>query len=123
MKVRFDKHGFYHPSFGRIGRGKNNGQWYTLPSVFGEKETITVPLMDNTSKPPRKVGEKKIERYKFLPQTAEVLEDKDFTAIKQEAEEEGKEPPKAVSPARAADADDHMPAGKKTTGKKSAPAK
>ena len=121
MKVRFDKHGFYHPSFGRIGRGKNKGQWYTLPNVFAETEEITVPVMDPTTRPPRKVSEKKIKRFKYLPRTAEVLEDKAFVAIREEAEEKGDEPPKAIPPARASDAEDHLPAGKKTTGKKSTP--
>ena len=32
IKVRFDKAGYYHPAFGRLGRGdKGSGAIYTLP--------------------------------------------------------------------------------------------
>lgn len=110
MKVKFGKNGFIHPAYGRLGRGNNSGQWYTLPAVFGEKETITVPLMDHTSKPPRKVGEKEITRYKYLPQSAEVLEDDDFEGMKKEIEEDGDEPPKAIRPKPASDASEYLPA-------------
>jgi hypothetical protein len=34
INVRFDKVGFYHPAFGRMGRGKNAGRVYTLPDFF-----------------------------------------------------------------------------------------
>lgn len=37
IQVQFDKHGWYHPAFGRLGRGdKNRGVVYTLPDVFAE---------------------------------------------------------------------------------------
>lgn len=112
MKVKFDKHGFYHPAFGRLGRGNGAGSWYTLPAVFAEKETITVPLMDNTSKPPRHVGDKEVTRFKFLPQSATVLkDDKDFEAMQKQAEEDGEEPLKAVRPKPASDASEYMPTG------------
>lgn len=35
INVRFDKNGFYHPAFGRMGRGKNAGRVYSLPDFFG----------------------------------------------------------------------------------------
>ena len=110
MKVKFDKHGFYHPAFGRLGRGNGGGLWYTLPSVFAEQEDIVVPLMDNTSKPPRKVGEKKITRYKYLPQSATIFkEDAEFEAMQKQLEDEGEEVPKAVRPKQASDAGEYMP--------------
>ncbi len=34
INVRFDKVGFYHPAYGRMGRGKNAGRVYTLPDFF-----------------------------------------------------------------------------------------
>jgi hypothetical protein len=34
INVRFDKSGFYHPAFGRMGRGKNAGRVYSLPDFF-----------------------------------------------------------------------------------------
>ena len=37
INVRFDKAGFYHPAFGRMGRGKNAGRVYTLPEFFAEE--------------------------------------------------------------------------------------
>ena len=112
MKVKFDKHGFYHPAFGRLGRGNQRNVWYTLPSVFAEKETLKVPIMDNTSKPARQVGEKEITRYKFLPQSATIfVEDAEFEAMARELEEQGEEPPKAVRPKPASDASEYMPAG------------
>lgn len=35
INVRFDKAGFYHPAYGRMGRGKNAGRVYALPDFFG----------------------------------------------------------------------------------------
>lgn len=35
INVRFDKNGFYHPAYGRMGRGKQAGRVYTLPDFFG----------------------------------------------------------------------------------------
>lgn len=37
INVRFDKVGFYHPAFGRMGRGKNAGRVYSLPDLFAEQ--------------------------------------------------------------------------------------
>lgn len=38
IQVQFDKHGWYHPAFGRLGRGdKNRNVVYTLPDAFGEE--------------------------------------------------------------------------------------
>jgi len=34
INVRFDKAGFYHPAYGRMGRGKNAGRVYALPDFF-----------------------------------------------------------------------------------------
>ena len=34
INVRFDKNGFYHPAYGRMGRGRNLGSVYTLPDFF-----------------------------------------------------------------------------------------
>lgn len=36
MKVRFSKNGFFHPAFGRMGRGKQAGDVYELDDeIFG----------------------------------------------------------------------------------------
>lgn len=40
INVRFDKVGFYHSAYGRMGRGKNAGRVYTLPDVFGEEGNL-----------------------------------------------------------------------------------
>ena len=37
IQVMFDKNGFYHDAFGRMGRGKQSGVVYTLPDVFKEQ--------------------------------------------------------------------------------------
>ncbi len=37
INVRFDKNGFYHPAYGRLGRGKNAGHIYSLPDFFGDE--------------------------------------------------------------------------------------
>lgn len=87
IRVRFDKNGFNHPAFGRLGRGKNQGRVYVLPDQFGERETIKVPIMDQTSKPPRQTGEKEITRYKFIPSTAEIIEDRVVHELEQAANE------------------------------------
>ena len=37
INVRFDKVGFYHPAYGRMGRGKNAGRVYALPDFFASE--------------------------------------------------------------------------------------
>lgn len=38
IQVQFDKHGWYHPAFGRLGRGdKSRGKIYSLPDAFAEE--------------------------------------------------------------------------------------
>jgi len=98
IRVRFDNNGWYHPAYGRLGRGKDAGQVYRLPDMFSETETIKVPVMDRTSKPPRQIGEKEITRYKHLPQSAKILDDEAWEAELEEAAEHNEEPPKAVTP-------------------------
>jgi hypothetical protein len=34
INVRFNRRGFYHPAFGRMGRGSNAGKVYSLPDAF-----------------------------------------------------------------------------------------
>lgn len=34
VEVVFGKNGFYHPAYGRLGRGDNRGQVYSLPDNF-----------------------------------------------------------------------------------------
>ena len=109
MKVKFDKHGFYHAAYGRLGRGNSVNQWYTLPAVFGEKETIKVPIYDPTSKPKREVDTKTITRYKYLPQSATILEEADFDGMKKQLEDDGEDAPKAIKPKAASDAGEHLP--------------
>lgn len=53
ITVKFDKNGFYHPVYGRMGRGRFAGMIYTLPDAFAE------------------VG--------MLPATAEVIQSEDLT--------------------------------------------
>jgi hypothetical protein len=68
VNVRFDKNGFYHPAFGRMGRGKNAGRVYSLPDFF---------VKDG-----------------HLPATAEIIEDK--SKLEEILEEEGQ--PKPIKP-------------------------
>lgn len=42
INVRFDKVGFYHPAYGRMGRGKNAGRVYTLPDFFADEGKLPV---------------------------------------------------------------------------------
>lgn len=65
INVRFGKNGFYHPAFGRMGRGKNAGRVYTLPDFF--------------------VSEGK------LPASVEIIEDK--AQLEEILEEEGQTKP------------------------------
>lgn len=65
INVRFDKVGFYHPAFGRMGRGKNAGRVYTLPDFFAAEGK--------------------------LPASAEVIEDK--AQLEDILEEEGQTKP------------------------------
>lgn len=97
IRVRFSEKGFHHPAFGRLGRGKNAGQIYKLPDSFAEKETIKVPIMDNTSKPPKKIGEKEVTRFKNLPESAEIISEDEFAEMQEEAADAG-EKVTAVTP-------------------------
>lgn len=88
ITVRFDKNGFYHPAYGRLGRGKNEGRVYKLPDAFGEEETIEVQIMDQSHKPPKPTGEvKKITRYKHIPSSAEILTQDTIADIEAAADE------------------------------------
>jgi len=71
INVRFDKVGFYHPAFGRMGRGKNASRVYSLPDFFA----------DNGK----------------LPASAEIIEDKaQLAAILEEEEQTKPIKPKVV---------------------------
>ena len=98
IKVRFDKDGWYHPAFGRLGRGdKDAGKIYALPDMFGERETVKVALRDAQTK--RLTGEtREYERFRFLPRTATVLDDDEIDELREEAEENGEAPPQVVRP-------------------------
>ncbi len=54
--------------------------------------------MDQSSKPPRKTGEKEVTRYKHLPSSAEVLDENGIRLLAEEAEANNEEPPKPVRP-------------------------
>lgn len=78
INVRFDKSGFYHPAYGRMGRGKNAGRVYTLPDFFAaqgklprsadiieDKEKLEEILEEeNQTKPikPKVVDEEQLKR-------------------------------------------------------------
>lgn len=49
INVVFDKNGFYHPVFGRMGRGRNQGKVYTLPDAFDKNGMLpsTAELIDD----------------------------------------------------------------------------
>jgi hypothetical protein len=104
IRVRFSRDGWYHPAFGRLGRGKGTDVIYRLPDQFGEEETIVVPIMDHTSKPPRQVSEKEITRYKYLPESAHTIDDEEFADLEEAAESENEAKPKAITP-KTAEAD------------------
>jgi hypothetical protein len=103
IRVRFSRDGWYHPAFGRLGRGKGTDVIYRLPDQFGETETIEVPVMDHTTKPPRQVDKKTITRYKFLPESVHIIDDEAFAEMEEEAEAENEEKPKAITPKTAED--------------------
>ena len=78
INVRFDKNGFYHPAYGRMGRGRNLGSVYTLPDFFAtegklplsadiiaDKEQLEEILEEeNQTKPikPKVVDEEQLKR-------------------------------------------------------------
>lgn len=99
IKVRFDKNGWYHPAYGRLGRGKKNeGKTYLLPDMFGERETIKVPIIERSPKPPKQVGEKEITRFKYLPSTARIIDDETFAEEVTAAEDSGEPVPQVERP-------------------------
>lgn len=108
IRVRFDKHGFYHPTFGRLGRGENKGRVYVLPKEFAEKETITVDVLDRRTKPAQKIDERTITRFKYLPSTAEIIDDKSWTEAAEKARYENEEPEKEFTPTISAEAEVYL---------------
>mgnify|MGYP003634828114 CR=1 FL=1 len=99
IRVQFDKNGFYHPAFGRLGRGEaNKGRIYGLPDQFGETEEIEVDLMDHTSRPARKVGVRKVTRRKYLPTSAVIVDDERMEEIVEDALEANEAEPKVTRP-------------------------
>lgn len=98
IRVRFDKNGWYHPAYGRLGRGKFANTIYVLPDMFGEKETIKVPRMDHSSIPPKQVGEKEITRYKYLPSSVEIIDDETLKEAQDEAKLYGEDGPTVIKP-------------------------
>jgi len=42
IDVRFDRAGFHHPAYGRMGRGKQAGLLYTLPDIFAKPGMLPV---------------------------------------------------------------------------------
>ena len=49
MYVRFDKNGFYHPAFGRMGQGRRRGDVYKLPDdIFAAEGALpsTAEVLD-----------------------------------------------------------------------------
>ena len=65
INVMFDKNGFYHPVYGRLGRGRNQGRVYALPDEFATNG--------------------------MLPATATIVEDED--ELEDILEEEGQRRP------------------------------
>ena len=96
IKVRFDKNGFYSPVYGRLGRGKNEGRVYTLPDEFGMRETIKVPVMDRSTKPPKQIGEKEVTRYKLLPSSATIIDEEYVSELRDELEHTGGDDAKEI---------------------------
>lgn len=96
IKVRFDKNGYYHPAFGRLGRGKNAGRVYVLPDEFGQREIVEVEVRDPKTKEVVEVRKK--ERFKLLPRTAEIIDEDRMEELKDEALEHGEDPPKPIKP-------------------------
>ncbi len=119
IQVQFDKNGWYHPAFGRLGRGDQNGKIYELPDVFGQKEEVTIPVMDRSSKPPRKIDERKVTRYKLLPSTVRILGKEDMDELVEEARDANEPEPKPVRP-RVADSAE-LDKAKKTAGRGAEP--
>jgi len=70
ITVQFSKNGFYHPAYGRLGRGRNVNKVYSLPDAFGE--------------PGR------------LPSTTRILERDDLPEILEEEEQAAPIRPKVV---------------------------
>jgi len=71
IHVVFGKNGFYHPAFGRMGRGDaNRGLVYTLPDAFKEKG--------------------------MLPSSAEIVDAEDLDEVLEEIEQLKAIKPKVV---------------------------
>lgn len=98
IKVKFGKNGFYHPAFGRLGRGGAAGTIYELPDAFGEEETVEIETWDRSARPPRKTGSRTIKRYVHLPATVEVIDDGRMEELVEEARNANEPPPKPIRP-------------------------
>lgn len=96
IRVIFGKDGFYHPAFGRMGRGRNAGRIYILPDQFAEQEEFEYEVRDPRT---REVKEKrKKTRYKHLPDNVKILDDAAIEELKEQALEDGEDPPKPIKP-------------------------
>ena len=105
IRVRFDKNGFYHPAYGRLGRGANVGVVYEMPDEFAATEDVVVPVMDRNTRPPKQIGERTITQRLLLPSTAEILDDTRWSQEKEQAIEQGRPDPTTVRP-KVVDADE-----------------
>lgn len=115
IKVRFDKHGFYHPAYGRLGRGdKHRGQIYQLPDEFAEVIEEQYDVRDPRTKEVIETRTRK--RYRHLPMSAEILDEDGIAQAIEEAEDAGEKPPQIVRPKVADDAE-----LRKVTGRGTAP--
>jgi hypothetical protein len=74
INVKFDRAGFYHPAYGRMGRGKQANQIYTLPDIF------------------KTAG--------MLPSTAEIIEPEELPELLEELEQAKPIKPKVVDEAQ-----------------------
>ena len=119
VRVKFDNNGFYHPSYGKMGKGRNLGVIYTLPSFFRDEETISVEHRDPKT---QAVSIKKVTRRKHLPASAQIIDEEQLQELREVAQDTGGEAPRVAKP-DPSNAEDFKARSAKAAAKKSSASK
>ena len=84
INVRFDKVGFYHPAYGRMGRGKNAGRVYQLPDFFATEGKL--PVSAEIIEDKEKLEEILEEENQTKPIKPKVVDEEQLARSEQSAE-------------------------------------
>ena len=115
INVVFDKNGFYHPAFGRMGRTeRNRNKVYALPDIFGEPGNL--PSTAKIISDPEQLEEFLEDNDQLKPEKPKVVEPVELEKLKALTEKRrqdllaSKKKPKKADPTPDAEPPDEEPA-------------